>query len=106
MSYHPNVQQRIEQRRATQFEALGVGLMPIMIMFAMLGSVILYLSTKYATWERETLSPLNTDYEPSLIAKPGLFASEHSETITTLAMLAAAIVLFVGFVKFAKWSTK
>lgn len=106
MPYSSSVQQRTEQRRAARLEALSVGLMPIMIMFAMLGFAILYLSIKYAVWERETFSPLDTDYEPSPIAKPGLFVSEHSETITTLVMIAAAIVLFASVIKVVNWFTK
>ena len=111
MSYTPryaSVQQRSKQRDAARFESLATAIVPLVIMFSTLMSLLLYLSVKYAEWEKGLHERLRVSglsdgaYEPSAIAKPGLFVTDHWTAIKTLLFTAIAIGAIMVATKIVK----
>ena len=111
MSYTPryaSVQQRSKQRDAARFESLATAIMPLVIIFSTLASLLLYLSAQYAAWEKDMHERLSVSgladeaYEPSTIAKPGLFVTVHLMAIKTLLFIAIAIGAIMVATKIVK----
>lgn len=114
MTYTPNspryatVQQRSKQREAARLEALATAIVPLVLMVSTLMSLLLYLSVKYAAWEKELHGRLSTsgladgEYTPSLVAKPGLFITDHSAALKTLLFTAIAIGAIIVATKIVK----
>lgn len=105
---YASVQQRSKQRDATRFESLATAIVPLVIVFSALVGGFLYLSAKYATWEKDMHERLSTSgladgaYTPSPIAKPGLFVTDHQTEIKAVLIGLLVVGAIVVASKIAK----